>query len=106
MFPLIVSLFFVAVDDLEQCSAIVGTDDKGIFASNKGHNISRSFPLKREGDKPRRYFPFKQGYLSIATIRMGIEGIQVTVDGKHISSFAYREVLLLQQIHFFFSFFL
>ncbi|RWW31757.1 hypothetical protein GW17_00003607 [Ensete ventricosum] len=82
-----------AVDDLEQCSAIVGTDDKGIFASNKGHNISRSFPLKKEGDKPRRYFPFKQGYLSIATIRMGIEGIQVTVDGKHISSFAYRESL-------------
>lgn len=43
-----------------------------------------------EGSK-RRYFPFKQGYLSVATLRIGSE-FQMTVDGKHITSFAYREV--------------
>ncbi|CAL9188733.1 unnamed protein product [Musa hybrid cultivar] len=81
------------VDDLEQCSAIVGNDEKGIIASDKHRNVSRSVPLKKGGNKPRRYFPFKQGYLSITTIRVGIEGIQVTVDGRHISSFALRESL-------------
>lgn len=43
--------------------------------------------------KPRRYFPFKQGYPSVATLRVGSEGIQMTVDGKHITSFAFREVI-------------
>lgn len=93
------------MDDLEQCSAIVGNDEKGIIASDKHRNISRSVPLKKGGNKPRRYFPFKKGYLSITTIRVGIEGIQVTVDGRHISSFAFREVLLLQQTHHFFFLF-
>jgi len=40
----------------------------------------------------RKYFPFKQGYPFVATLRVGSEGIQMTVDGKHITSFAFREV--------------
>lgn len=82
------------MDDLEKCSAMVGKDDKRIFASRHS-NASRQPSTIKEGAKTRRYFPFKQGYLAIATLRVGVEGIQMTVDGKHITSFAYREVLAL-----------
>ena len=75
---------------------MVGKDDTN--ANTKHSNVSRRTPLMKEGSKPRRYFPFKQGYLAVATLRVGVEGIQMTVDGKHITSFAYREVLHFQQI--------
>lgn len=83
------------MDDLEQCNPMVGRDNKGIIAANNHYNFSRSSTLPKDGAKPRKNFPFRQGYIAIATIRMGAEGIQMSVDGKHITSFAYREVLLL-----------
>ncbi|PPD85701.1 hypothetical protein ES288_D09G018500v1 [Gossypium darwinii] len=61
------------VDDLKQCSEKVGKRD----------NRTRSKP----------YFPFKLGYLSVTTLRVGEEGFHMTVDGKQITSFAYREGL-------------
>ncbi|KAL8218785.1 hypothetical protein R6Q57_022158 [Mikania cordata] len=61
------------VDELDQCNEKVG---KVI-----------------NGSKTRNYFPFKQGYISVSTLRVGSEGIQMTVDGKHITSFAFRETL-------------
>lgn len=81
------------VDDLEECSTVVGKEDKKIIADGKHSNVSIWSPLKKEGVKPRHYFPFKQGYLAVATLRVGVEGVQMTVDGKHITSFAYRESL-------------
>lgn len=53
------------------------------------------------GSKPKKYFPFKQGYPFVATLRVGSEGIQMTVDGKHITSFAYREVISLIFVYLF-----
>lgn len=73
------------MDELKQCSEMVGKYDKQVFYS-KNHS--------KKNEALRQYFPFKQGYLAIATLRFGLEGIQMTVDGKHITSFAYREVLL------------
>ncbi|XP_068641663.1 beta-1,3-galactosyltransferase GALT1-like [Aristolochia californica] len=81
------------VDELDQCNPIVGKDDKPLFSSNKYSNGTRMPPVAKESARQRRYFPFKQGYLSVATLRVGVEGIQMTVDGKHITSFAYRESL-------------
>lgn len=81
------------VDDLEQCSAVVGKDAKLILASSSHTNVSRKSSNKKDGAHPRQYFPFKQGYLAIATLRVGVEGIHMSVDGKHITSFAYRESL-------------
>lgn len=70
------------VDDLDQCNPMVGK------------NGSRSLETKyNEGSKSARYFPFKQGHLFVATLRIGEEGIQMTVDGKHITSFVSRETL-------------
>ncbi|ONK75832.1 uncharacterized protein A4U43_C03F21030 [Asparagus officinalis] len=81
------------VDDLEECGTVVGKDDKGITANGTLSSVSQRTSVMKEGSKPRHYFPFKQGYLAVATLRMGVEGIQMTVDGKHITSFAYRESL-------------
>ncbi|PAN06667.1 hypothetical protein PAHAL_1G279900 [Panicum hallii] len=71
------------VDDLERCNAMVGREGRDIMNS-KHHTAA-----KKHGE-PSTYFPFKQGYLAIATLRVGSEGIHMTVDGKHITSFAYR----------------
>ncbi|KAL0917036.1 hypothetical protein M5K25_012076 [Dendrobium thyrsiflorum] len=81
------------VDDLDQCSEVVGEDDKQSFTSKLSSHTSARNLSKDEGIKPRRYFPFKQGYLAISTLRIGTEGIQMSVNGKHITSFAFREAL-------------
>ncbi|KAL6009135.1 hypothetical protein ACLOJK_022362 [Asimina triloba] len=77
------------VDELDKCNPNVGKHDKQRFPTGKHSNESRQL----ENAKPRRYFPFKRGYPSVAILRVGLEGIQMTVDGKHITSFAYRESL-------------
>ncbi|KAG8654118.1 beta-1,3-galactosyltransferase GALT1 isoform X1 [Manihot esculenta] len=79
------------VDELDQCNKIVGSNATRVaIMHSKG---PRRSSMVQEGSKRKRYFPFKQGYLSVATLRVGSEGIQMTVDGKHITSFAYRETL-------------
>lgn len=79
------------VDELDQCNKLVGKDDNR-SVSMHSHG-SRRFSMGLQGVKSRRYFPFKQGSLFVATLRVGSEGIQMTVDGKHVTSFAYRETL-------------
>lgn len=64
---------------------MVGREEKSIMDSKR--HLSA-----KKGGQPSTYFPFKQGYLAIATLRIGLEGIHMTVDGKHITSFAYRAV--------------
>ncbi|XP_044416598.1 beta-1,3-galactosyltransferase GALT1-like [Triticum aestivum] len=71
------------VDDLERCNSMVGREEKSI--KNSTHHAG-----PKQGGKPSTYFPFKQGYLAITTLRVALEGIHMTVDGKHITSFAYR----------------
>lgn len=86
------------MDELDQCNKIVGKGDNQLLTDNMRSNVSRQTPSLQDGSKARKYFPFKQGYPFVATLRVGSEGIQMTVDGKHITSFAHREV-----IFFFFS---
>ena len=74
------------VDELDQCNKMVGKDDN-------------------QGSKARKYFPFKQSYPFVATLRVGSEGIQMTVDGKHITSFAFREVIFLSSSSYFLLFY-
>ncbi|XP_062222964.1 beta-1,3-galactosyltransferase GALT1-like isoform X2 [Phragmites australis] len=71
------------VGNLERCNAMVGREEKNIM--NSKHH-----PAAKKHGEPSTYFPFKQGYLAIATLRVGLERIHMTVDGKHITSFAYR----------------
>ncbi|KAF8399484.1 hypothetical protein HHK36_015350 [Tetracentron sinense] len=85
--------YLVLVDELDQCNKIVGKNDNQKFTASRVSNGTRRSSMAQEGSKDRRYFPFKQGYLSVMTLRVGAEGFQMTVDGKHITSFAYRESL-------------
>lgn len=78
------------VDELEKCNKIVGSVETRLSESNKNVNRSKSMV---QGTKARAYFPFKLGHPFAATLRVGVDGIQMTVDGKHVTSFAYRETL-------------
>lgn len=71
----------------------MGKDVSRVSINGKHTNQSRNVSLSPERSTGRQYFPFKQNYLSVATLRVGSEGIQMTVDGKHITSFAFREVI-------------
>ncbi|KAL5553778.1 hypothetical protein UlMin_041179 [Ulmus minor] len=81
------------VDELDQCNKIVGKGDVHLITTGISSNVSRRSSMVQDGSKDRKYFPFKQGYPFVATLRVGSEGIQMTIDGKHITSFAYREAL-------------
>ncbi|XP_010257549.1 PREDICTED: beta-1,3-galactosyltransferase GALT1-like [Nelumbo nucifera] len=80
------------VDELEQCNVMVGKNVSRRFITSKYSNISIRTSIEQRS-RPRRYFPFKQGYMSVFTLRVGAEGIHMTIDGKHMTSFAYRETL-------------
>ncbi|CAH8390918.1 unnamed protein product [Eruca vesicaria subsp. sativa] len=77
------------VDDLDQCDKVVGREVNRTSSSGLQSNASKGVPAS----KHEKYFPFKQGFLSVATLRVGTEGMQMTVDGKHITSFAFRDTL-------------
>ncbi|KAJ4960318.1 hypothetical protein NE237_020228 [Protea cynaroides] len=77
------------VDELDQCNPLVGKDDNRRSTAIRHSYSSRA----QEESKPTSYFPFQQGHPFVATLRTGTEGIQMTVDGKHITSFAHRENL-------------
>lgn len=93
------------VDELDQCNKMIGKDNQ-FFLGSTHSNKSRQSSVVQEGSKTRKYFPFKQNYPFVATLRVGSEGIQMTVDGKHITSFAFREVILFFFLIFIFSSFL
>ena len=83
------------MDDLKQCNEKVGKVDSRRFATNESSVISLWSSKGENKTRSRQYFPFKLGYLSVMTLRVGEEGFQMTVDGKHITTFAYREVISL-----------
>ncbi|XP_057777198.1 beta-1,3-galactosyltransferase GALT1 [Salvia miltiorrhiza] len=78
------------VDELDQCNELLGKENNHTVKANR--YTDGSISLVHDG-KPRKYFPFRQNDLFVATLRVGSEGIQMTVDGKHITSFAFRETL-------------
>ncbi|KAI9126417.1 hypothetical protein K1719_002838 [Acacia pycnantha] len=80
------------VDELWQCNKIVGENISQPSMSSLNTRTSGRFSASGHS-KNRKYFPFKQGLPFVATLLGGSEGIQMTVDGKHISSFAFRETL-------------
>jgi beta-1,3-galactosyltransferase len=82
------------VDELEKCGSMVGNDQKQAWATKLKSNVSSIQPAWKKNTEPKKYFPFRQGYLAIAILRVGAHGIHMTVDGKHVTSFAFREVSL------------
>ncbi|EYU28765.1 hypothetical protein MIMGU_mgv1a023955mg [Erythranthe guttata] len=60
------------VDEVEHCNTNISMVDDGKWREN---------------------FPFMQKELFVATIRVGLEGIHMEVDGKHATSFRFRETM-------------
>ena len=83
------------MDELDQCNEKVGKVIASATTKSSNRSTEVPMPVSDGGTKTRTYFPFRQGYLSVATLRVGSEGVQMTVDGKHITSFAFREVITL-----------
>lgn len=81
----------ISVDGLTQCNlqAIRDTTEANLNASqsssNKFTNVSNV--VARVSD-----FPFAEGVPFTASLWAGIEGFHMTVNGRHETSFAYREV--------------
>lgn len=88
-------MLLISVDELDQCNELLGQENNHTVKANR--YTDGSISLVHDG-KPRKYFPFKQNDLFVATLRVGSEGIQMTVDGKHITSFAFREVMILHPL--------
>ncbi|CAA2984011.1 beta-1,3-galactosyltransferase 15 [Olea europaea subsp. europaea] len=80
------------VDALEQCSEMIGKGDNRTIKANRHANGSSKISTFHYGGR-KTYFPFRQNDLFVATLRVGLERIQMTVDGKHVTSFAFRETL-------------
>ncbi|KAJ3702894.1 hypothetical protein LUZ61_006599 [Rhynchospora tenuis] len=80
------------VDGLEMCKINADRQEKETLSDEEknGYNITvKSLYMKKYDKKPKRTFPFKQGFLAISTIRIGDEGMHMVVDGKHVTSFSY-----------------
>ncbi|KAL7132834.1 hypothetical protein ABFS83_12G101300 [Erythranthe nasuta] len=60
------------VDEVEHCNTKISTVNDGKWKEN---------------------FPFMRNELFVATIRVGSEGIHMEVDGKHATSFRFRETM-------------
>lgn len=82
----------MTVDGLVLCN-------KQVFRSSPDENLSVSHPsgdmstnVSRISDRETASFPFVEGIPFTATLLAGVEGFHMTVNGRHETSFAYREV--------------
>ncbi|KAK9669333.1 hypothetical protein RND81_13G123900 [Saponaria officinalis] len=77
------------VDGLVKCEKWIRDDDSHTEESRSTWWLSRllSRPKKVTMDWP---FPFAEDKLFVMTLSAGLEGYHVNVDGRHITSFAYR----------------
>lgn len=80
------------VDDLDRCNEKVGKAANRKYVNWNRSEIAKEPSIRRMGAKENLYFPFIEGYAFVATIWVGMEGFHTTVNGKHITSFEYREV--------------
>lgn len=81
------------VDDLDRCNEKVGKAAIRKHVNRNHSELAKETSVRRMGAKENIYFPFIEGYASVATIWVGMEGFHVTVNGKHVTSFEYRESL-------------
>ena len=61
--------------------------------NNASHPIGDMLTnVSRGSDRETASFPFVEGIPFTATLWAGVEGFHMTVNGRHETSFAYREV--------------
>jgi hypothetical protein len=90
---------FISVDGLSRCNERVGEATRGKQPDGKEPGIVKWSSISRKGLRNNFWFPFVEGYPFAATLWVGLEGFHMTVNGKQITSFEYREVMLHASIH-------
>ncbi|ERN03256.1 hydroxyproline O-galactosyltransferase GALT3 [Amborella trichopoda] len=81
------------VDGLGPCNEQVGRISTQEKSSGKQPHIPKWFNASRGSTDRKFSFPFVEGHPFTATLWVGMEGFHMTVDGKHVTSFPYRESL-------------
>ncbi|XP_057853396.2 beta-1,3-galactosyltransferase GALT1 [Cryptomeria japonica] len=81
------------VDGLSRCNERIGEAAMEKHRDEKEPQIVKLSSITRKGSRPNFWFPFVEGYPFAATLWVGLEGFHMTVNGKHITSFEYRESL-------------
>lgn len=83
---------FFLVDGLARCNTKI-IRSKREDTSNASHLESAKLTNASNGTAhASANFPFVEGYPFTATLWAGVEGFHMTVNGRHETSFAYREV--------------
>ena len=80
------------VERLPKCEKWLQKDDDGKESSW----WLAKFIEKIEKPESSSKFPFSENNSFIMTIRAGLEGYHMSVDGKHVASFPYTTVSLFQ----------
>ncbi|OMO55011.1 hypothetical protein COLO4_36233 [Corchorus olitorius] len=83
------------VDGEVKCEKWIRDDDNGSEESKATWWLNRLIGRKKKValDWP---FPFAEGKLFVLTLRAGLEGYHVNVDGRHVTSFPYRTGFVLE----------
>ncbi|XWS63582.1 hypothetical protein CRYUN_Cryun06bG0113000 [Craigia yunnanensis] len=83
------------VDAQVKCEKWIRDDDSGSEESKATWWLNRLIGRKKKValDWP---YPFAEGKLFVLTLRSGLEGYHVNVDGRHVTSFPYRTGFVLE----------
>ncbi|GLJ53850.1 hypothetical protein SUGI_1149790 [Cryptomeria japonica] len=84
-----------AVDGFVKCEKWIRDDDEGPKESKTTWWLNRFIgrEMKPAMDWP---FPFVENRLFVLTLRAGLEGYHMNVDGRHVTSFPYRTGFVLE----------
>ncbi|KAK8665646.1 hypothetical protein V6N13_005809 [Hibiscus sabdariffa] len=82
------------VDGEVKCEKWIRDDDNGSEESKAAWWLNRLMGRKKVAVDWQ--YPFAEGKLFVLTLRAGLEGYHVNVDGRHITSFPYRTGFVLE----------
>ncbi|KAE8711817.1 putative beta-1,3-galactosyltransferase 20 [Hibiscus syriacus] len=83
------------VDGEVKCEKWIRDDDGGSEESKATWWLNRLIGRKKKVTLDWQY-PFTEGKLFVLTLRAGLEGYHVNVDGRHVTSFPYRTGFVLE----------
>lgn len=91
-------VFFVIVDGEVKCERWKRDDDDGGNNGDGFDESKKTWWLNRLMGRRKKMithdwaYPFAEGKLFVLTLRAGMEGYHISVNGRHITSFPYRTV--------------
>ncbi|CAN4095869.1 unnamed protein product [Withania somnifera] len=87
------ALFMALVDGLVKCNAKIFRNNIEEIANTTSRSNTKSADVSNSSAYGTANYPFLEGNPFTATLWAGIEGFHMTVNGRHETSFAYREKL-------------